>query len=221
MIRGLIFDFDGLILETEWPVFQSWKELYQEYNCKLDLDWWGTIIGAAPEDFDPFDDLEKRLGRPVDRTALAPRRLKRELELIEGQPVLPGVVDYLEAARRLGLKLAVASSSSRDWVAGHLERLGLLGYFDVIKTSDDVERAKPAPDLFLAALEALGLGPDEAVVFEDSPNGILAARRAGLCCVCIPNALTRQLDISQANLRLESFAELPLEELLERVNHRG
>ncbi len=221
MIRALIFDFDGLILETEWPVFQSWQELYQEHNCELSMEWWGTIIGMAPEAADPFDELEKQVGRPLDRTTLAPRRVKRELELIETQPVLPGVLDYLEAARRMGLKLAVASSSSRDWVVGHLERLGLRKYFHVIKTSNDVAHTKPAPDLFLAALDELGLGPDEAVVFEDSPNGILAARQAGLYTVCIPNELTRQLDIRQANLRLESFNELPLEKLLDRVNHKG
>src|SRR5262249_54309165 len=121
---------------------------------------------------------------------------------------------YVEAAAGLGLKLAVASSSSRDWVAGHLDRLGLLGHFDVLKCSDDVVQVKPDPGLYRAVLDALGVVPHRAIALEDSPNGIAAAKGAGLFCVAVPNALTGRLVLDGADLRVPSLTELPLAQLL-------
>jgi len=125
-----------------------------------------------------------------------------------------GVRDYVADAKRMGLLLAVASSSSRAWVLGHLERLGLGAQWDAVRTRDDVARTKPAPDLYLSAVAALGVAPEEAVAFEDSANGIAAAKDAGLLCVAVPNALTAGMDLSRADLRLGSLAETPLERLL-------
>lgn len=222
MIRGLIFDFDGLILDTESTVYQSWRELYREFGQDLPFEEWGQIIGTSSnEHFDPLERLENALGYPLsDRNDVRARRLERELTLVVDQPLLPGVLDYLEDARRRGLKLAVASSSDREWVGGHLERLGLIGYFDVVHTSDDVQQTKPHPELFLLALESLNLKADEAIVLEDSPNGVTAAQRAGIFCVAIPNPLTRLLPLDHANLRLESLAEIPLEKLILKVEEK-
>jgi HAD superfamily hydrolase (TIGR01509 family) len=220
-INALIFDFDGLILETETPIFQSWQELFHAYGCEIPLDTWAKIIGAAEYEFDPFDELERQLGRPIDREAEAPGRRQREGELIQSQPVLPGVHDYLQSARQLGLPCAVASSSKCDWVEGHLKRLGLYEDFVTIKTSEDVAQTKPAPDLFLAALTDLQVDAQEAIVFEDSPNGILAAKRAGLFCVTVPNELTAGMSLEMADMRLDSLADLSLEELLKAVDGRN
>jgi HAD superfamily hydrolase (TIGR01509 family) len=218
MIRALIFDFDGLIVDTEGPVFQSWRELYQQFGCVLELDTWAGYIGMTPGSIDLYVPLEACLGYPVDRPTLEPQRKKRELELIAEQPVRPGVLTYLEGARQLGLKIGLASSSPCAWVTGHLERIDLLQFFDVIRAADDVAYAKPDPGLYLDVLHHLGLQPDQAIAIEDSPNGILAARRAGLYCLAVPNPLTRQLSLDQANLRIESLSELPLETLLELAN---
>jgi len=125
-----------------------------------------------------------------------------------------GVREYVADAKRLGLRLAVASSSSRAWVLGHLERLHLNADWDAVRTRDDVARTKPAPDLYLSAVAALGVAPKEAVAFEDSANGIAAAKDAGLLCVAVPNALTAGMDLSRADLRLASLAETPLESVL-------
>jgi HAD superfamily hydrolase (TIGR01509 family) len=217
MIRALIFDFDGTILETEGPVLQSWQELYQSYGSSLTLEEWAVNIGTAEETFDPLDELEKRLGRGLDRDRVAPARRQRELDIIVHQPVLPGVQEYLDDARRLGLKVGLASSSSCAWVTGHLSRLRLLDYFDVINARDDVPRTKPDPILYLATLAGLGVEGKQAVAFEDSPNGVLAAKRAGMQCVAVPNAITRRLPIQGADLWLDSLAELPLEELLRQI----
>ncbi len=220
-IKALIFDFDGLILETETPIFISWQELYHSYGCEIPMDTWAEIIGAADYEFDPWGELERQLGKPIDRQAVAPGRRQRELALILSQPVLPGVLDYLKTARRLGLSCAVASSSTRDWVEGHLKRLGLYEDFALVKTSEDVAHTKPAPDLFVAALAGLQIEPQEAIVFEDSPNGILAAKRAGIFCVAVPNGLTSGLPLDPADLRLNSLVDLPLEDLLKTVGERN
>lgn len=215
MIRGLIFDFDGLILETEEPVFQSWCELYRSHGCELGFEEWATLIGTAEASFDPFQSLEQQVGRKLDRQDLLATRKQRERSLILTQPVRPGVADYLSQAKQLGIKRAVATSSNYGWVSSHLSRLGLLDSFDCIRSRDDVRHTKPDPELFLSALDCLGVHASEAIVFEDSPNGILAARRAGIFCVAVPNPLTRRLDLHLADLQLESLADLPLSELLE------
>jgi HAD superfamily hydrolase (TIGR01509 family) len=214
MIQALIFDFDGLVLDTETPIYLSYQEIYASLGVDLALERWAQGIGTTDADYDPFDDLEGMLGGEVDRANLQARQRQREAELIAAQPVRPGVVDYLRDARRLGLKIGMASSSSCAWITGHLTRLGLLEYFDCLQGKDDVQRTKPDPELYLSALEKLGVSNTQAIVFEDSPNGILAARRAGIRCVAVPNPVTRQLPLDGADLRLESLADLPLEQLL-------
>jgi HAD superfamily hydrolase (TIGR01509 family) len=143
--------------------------------------------------------------------------MAREVSLIEQQSILPGVLTYFKSARRLGIKLGVASSSSCHWVMGHLKRLGLVAYFDCIRASDDVRRVKPDPELYLAVLDALKVKAVDAIAFEDSPNGILSAKRAGIYCVAVPNSLTKQLPLNQADLQLYSLEDLSLEKLLQRV----
>jgi len=218
MIRGVIFDFDGLIVDTEWPVYQSWVELFDSFDAELPLDQWTSIIGTSSlEHFDPFDLLEQQVGENLDRQALRHNRYEREMELTLTQPILPGVEDYLRDAKIHGLKLGIASSSSRNWVAGHLSRLGLLQYFEVVHTSDDVKRTKPDPALYRLALQSLELRPEETIVLEDSPNGIAAAKAAGIFSVVIPNPLTAHLNLDHADLQLETLAEISLADLIEEV----
>lgn len=220
MIKALIFDFDGLILDTESPVYQSWQELYASLSCELTFAMWADAIGKGIDDFDPFASMEAQLGGPVDRQKLTPPRRKREMELVLMKQALPGVAAYLADAKRLGLKVGIASSSSCAWVTGHLERLVLLDYFDCIRASDDVEHTKPDPELYLAALDCLGVSPQEAIAFEDSAHGVRAAKQAGIFCVSVPNDLTRQMSLDHADLHLDSLASLPLEELLQEIEEK-
>ena len=220
-IKAVIFDFDGVILETEGPVHQSWAELYQEFDLTLTMEVWTQVIGAGMNIFDPMEDIERQVGKLPDREGLAERRLKRENELVSDQTVLPGVTEILRDANLLGLRVGLASSSSCSWVVGHLRRLGLLEYFAVIRAADDVQRTKPDPELYLAALHLLGVSASQAFAVEDSPNGISAAKRAGLFCVAVPNPLTRQLPLDHADLLLTSLEELSLDDLLARVAKTG
>jgi putative hydrolase of the HAD superfamily len=216
-IKGLIFDFDGLILDTEQPILQSWQELYKSYNCHLSFDDWATTIGSTDAAFDPGTELEEQLGQRLDWETIEPKRSQREMELILKLPPLPGVCETLDAAKESGLRIGLASSSQCSWVTGHLSRLGLIQYFDCIIASDDVSCTKPDPELFMVALSALRLNPDQAIVFEDSRNGILAAKRAGIFTVAVPNALTCNLPLDEADMHLGSLAEIPLGQLLQMV----
>jgi HAD superfamily hydrolase (TIGR01509 family) len=217
MIRAIIFDFDGLILDTEISSYQTWQEIYAEYECELPFATWATCIGGSPELFDPCAYLEEQIGRPIAREEVRQRRRQRHLELITAQSALPGVETYLQDARRLGLRIGLASSSPHSWVDTHLARLGILDYFDSIQCFDDVTHTKPDPELYLAVLHALHVRGDEAIALEDSPNGVLAAQRAGIFCVAIPNPITNQLPLEHADMRLGSLADISLEELLVKV----
>jgi HAD superfamily hydrolase (TIGR01509 family) len=199
------------------PVYEAWQELYGEHGQALPFETWAECIGTA-DTFDPCVDLAARVGRALDVEALLQRHRVRANALIAGQRVLPGVVERLDEARGLGLILAVASSSSRGWVEGHLERLGLRDRFHAIRCAGDVPRVKPDPALYRAVLEATGVRAFDAVALEDSPNGVLAAKRAGLTCVAVPNALTSRLDLGAADLRLASLADLSLAALLARLS---
>jgi HAD superfamily hydrolase (TIGR01509 family) len=213
-VRALLFDFDGLILDTETPSFGSWRELYREHGQELTLERWSAAVGTIGG-FDPVAHLEELAG-PIDRDAVLPRRQARDLELCDVEELRPGVLDYLEEARRRGLSTAIVSSSSRSWVDRHLARLERSEHFDDIVTADgDVSRAKPLPVLYLEALERLGVRSDEAVAFEDSPNGVRAAKAAGIFCVAVPNGVTASLGLDEADLVVASLADLPFDRLLD------
>lgn len=216
-IKGLLFDFDGLILDTEGPVYQSWRELFHSYGYDLTLEDWQICIGSAEGTASFFENLAEKLGNPVDLDSETPKRLERELELIASQPILPGVREHLQRAAELGLKMGVASSSPCKWVEGHLKERGLRDYFHCVLAADDVGSTKPDPDLYLTAVDCLEVRPEQVIAYEDSPNGVLAAKRAGLYCVAVTNPLTRQLRIEEADLQLVSLEEMTLDELLERV----
>ena len=217
VIRAIVFDFDGLILDTEEPVYRSWLEVYEAHGETLPFERWVQIVGSTTTEFHPQRHLEERLGRPLSQEVLE-GRIGRRTEMILAQRLLPGILQAIDDARGLGLKLGVASSSTRDWVSGHLERLGILGRFDCVRCRDDVNNAKPAPDLYLAVLDCLGVSPSEAVAIEDSPNGVMAAKQAGMRCVAIPNSITAKLDLSQADVVLRSLSEVPLRDLLHRLD---
>lgn len=204
-IEALIFDFDGLLIDSETPLFAIWQALYREHGCELALSDWQHALGTFGG-FDPYADLLARSGRCPDRATLAPVLRAEHYRRCAAQPLLPGVDALLAEARAAGLKTAVASSSAEEWVGPFLDQHGLRERLDAVCTRDHVERVKPAPDLFLLAAARMGVAPGACVVFEDSPNGLLAARAAGMFAVAVPNALTRTLTLPQHDLVLESLA---------------
>lgn len=210
-VRALIFDFDGLLVDTEGPGFRAWTDVYETHGCSLPFDKYSACIGTIGG-FDLHAYLEEQSGKTLDRDELERTCKARWLELMKEQPLRPGVAACISSARSRGLKLAIASSSTRKWVARNLRKFGLFDEFDAVCTRDYVDAVKPDPALYLLALEKLGVSADEAIAFEDSPAGILAAKRAGLYCIAVPNALTKDLPLDHADRRLTSLEEFNLDD---------
>jgi HAD superfamily hydrolase (TIGR01509 family) len=218
-IRAFLFDFDGLLVDTETASRAAWEWLYREHGHELPPELWAQLVGTIGHAWDPMEHLEELVGDPLDREELNERRSRHELSLLELEELRPGIAEYLAAAERHNLRRVIVSSSSRRWVDMHLSRLERAVGWDAILTADgDRERAKPSPTMYLEALELLRVSAAEAIVFEDSPNGVRAAKAAGIFVVAVPNTVTRDYGLGDADLVVGSLAELPPDELLARFN---
>lgn len=216
MISALVFDFDGLIVDTETPLVEAWVELHSEHGLPYDLARAHGVVGHVGIDFDPWSAFPAR----HDRIELEREYRRRTRLYTNRQPVLPGVMALLDEARRRGIGLAVASNSDHTHVERHLDRLALRPYFSAIRCIDDVAAGKPAPDVYLAALKSLDANPAASIAFEDSVPGHVAAKGAGMACVVVPNPSTAHFDFPHADLRLASLADTTFDELLERFSPR-
>jgi HAD superfamily hydrolase (TIGR01509 family) len=216
--RAFLFDFDGLILDTETASRAGWRWLYEQHGQTLPDDLWITVVGTHSS-WDIMGHLEELVGAPLERELWNERRYAHELSLLEAETLRPGLLEYFAYAQEQGLKRAIVSSASRRWIDMHLLRLEQTVGWDAILTADrDSTRAKPNPTMYLEALGLLGVTADEAIVFEDSPNGITAARAAGIFVVAIPNDVTRDAALHDADLVVDSLADLPPAELLQRAD---
>ncbi len=188
--QGVVFDFDGLILDTESREFDSWSETFAFLGAKLEHRAWIQCVGAPPGSWDVFAHLEELVG-PYDRPLIEHQRMMRFHELI-GNPPEPreGVRELIEGLQEAGMPLAIASNSVFAWIDGFLRRMGLREVFPVIMSRDVVGVCKPDPASYLAACRALGFAPSAVLAFEDSQNGALAARAAGMDVVVVPNPIT-------------------------------
>jgi HAD superfamily hydrolase (TIGR01509 family) len=220
-IRAVVFDFDGLVLDTETPVYTAWAEAFTAHGSEpLSIDEWALEVGSARV-LDLVAMLHERATRPVDVDAMHRVRHARHDALIDVENILPGVIAWLDEAEALGLGIAIASSSEVDWVQPHLDRLGILHRFAHISCRDENVPPKPEPDVYLRACAALEVDPRNALAVEDSPNGIAAAKAAGLACVAVPNQITASLDFSQADLVVASLADCTLADAIARVRVRN
>ncbi len=208
MLKALVFDFDGLIIDTETPWYEAFVDVYGEYGAVLPLALYVKCVGTDSKAFHPRKYLEQCIGGPVDAGAFQEQTLARHAARMKERTINPGVLELLQAAQKAGLKIGLASSSERAWVVGFLEQLNLLPYFDTIRTREDVSAVKPAPDLYLRVLADFGVTGAEAVAFEDSPNGTRAAKAAGLFCVIVPQGVTKDLVFEGHDLRVASLAEV-------------
>jgi HAD superfamily hydrolase (TIGR01549 family) len=216
--HALIFDFDGLILDTESTMVVAWQEIYQEYDLHVSFDEWAKVLGQSADPSAPYEHLEMHIGTTVDRLALRERRIARELELLQNQGTLPGVDELIVGSHDAGISLGVASSSEHAWVDSHLERLGLFDYFNVIICADDVQATKPYPDLYLKALEDLGVKARYAIALEDSAHGVSSANAAGLFCIAVPNEITRTVNFHHADVVLDTLEGTSWADLLAYAN---
>jgi HAD superfamily hydrolase (TIGR01509 family) len=220
-VRALLLDFDGTMLETESSSYGSWRELLAEHGYELTPETWSAAVGTIGG-VDPIALLEEHLGTTVDRDALEARARERHMETLSEEQLRPGIQQLVDEAHERGIATAIVTSASRWWVTSHLQRLGLEDEWDVIVSADkDPERAKPAPVLYLEAARELDVQPAEAVAIEDSPNGVTAARRAGMQVVAFPNPITSAMDLSHADAIVEDLDGLGLDGLLDRIGRRA
>jgi HAD superfamily hydrolase (TIGR01509 family) len=214
MIKGLIFDFDGLILDTESVLIDAWMEMHQLAGLPCDRATALHLVGEV----DHKVDWWAAFGAHVDRKVINEKYRALRRDRLLKQPLLPGVRERLEEARALNLRIGIASNSSHDWIDGHLPRYQLSHYFSVIRCREDVPRGKPEPDVYSAVVDALGVAPSETVAFEDSRVGVAAAKAAGLRCVAVPNPCTRNHDFRQADLVLPSLLHVQIAGLADSWN---
>lgn len=216
MIRALVFDFDGLILDTETPLIDAYGDVHATHGVPFDRGLFLRSVGHADYRFDPWHGFSPH----ADRSALEEqRRVSKDARMLR-QSILPGVIALLDAAREQELPVGLASNSEHAWCEPHLERLGLLDRFHFLACREDAASPKPEPDLYKLVLNRFGLRGHEAIAFEDSHTGSLAAKRANLWCVAVPNPSTEHHDFSHADLRVNSLAECRLAELRVRFEKR-
>lgn len=213
MIKAVIFDFDGTIVDTETLWFTITKEiLSKDYHVDLPLDEFAKCIGTTDELL--YEYIERQLGAPVNREEIEEKAGKKFQSFRDVLILREGVRELIHEMKDRGWMLGVASSSSRDWVESYLEKFQIRHHFQVIKTKEDVEKVKPAPDLYIKAMEALGVKPDEAIAIEDSVNGSIAAISTGMKCVVVPNDVTNFLTFHEKAVRYKMFSEIVIDELI-------
>lgn len=206
--RGIIFDFDGVLVDTEWAIYQSWVHLYAREGQEISIATYAPCLGAGYSHWDPAAHLENLTGKTYDWEKETPiRQAMLEADLAR-MGLMEGAVELLDWCAAQGIGLAVASSSSRRWVQGWLEKLGIFERFAGVFTRTDGYAVKPDPALFLAAQQCLGLEKEDCLIIEDSENGTIAAQNAAIPCVAIPNRMTEQSDFFRAAYRCSSLAEL-------------
>ena len=213
-LGAIVFDFDGLIVDTEGPGFNSWREVYERFGAELNLDHWSRATGYVGG-FDPAGYLEHLLGKRLDWSQIIPAREARNWELTLKAKVLPGIEPLLQAAKERAIPVGVASNSGHGWVEEGLKRLGLRTFVDAVITRDMVMNPKPAPDVYLKTVQCLGIDPDRAVALEDSEPGCRAAKKAEMKAVAIPNQFSERQDFRVADLIVKSAKDLDLKTLAE------
>lgn len=209
-LEAVVFDFDGVCIDTEHARFRSWEMIFESFGCELPRSEWIKNIGSAAWISDPFVILEKQTGKKLDRTVYEAMHRVNEMEIANSMSLQPGLTDRLHEAQALGIPCAVASSSSHRWVDSHLERRGIRELFATTVCRSDTERHKPDPQPYLLVCERLGIVPEHALAIEDSPAGVAAARAAGLSTVAVPCSMTDGMDFTEANRIVGSLEDISL-----------
>jgi HAD superfamily hydrolase (TIGR01509 family) len=216
-LRAVLFDFDGTLWDSETAVFAVFRELYAEHGNELTIQTWSAAIGTV-DGFDPYAELNRLHDGGLDIDVIRTTTEERILETAGTVPLRPGVAGFLRQLDEAGVRRAVVSSDRSEWIVAHLERLGWPdGWSAMVSADGDAARAKPNPHLYLAALELLEVPGSVTFAVEDSPNGIRAAKAAGIPCVCVPNEATAGLDLSEADLVAPTFEDLTVDDVWRRV----
>ncbi len=213
MIKAIIFDFDGTVIDTETAWYTAFREAYQTYGVDLSLEKYSQCIGTSLHTFNPYEYLKTDLHLPIDLDEFRQRVQARHAVLMEDEGMRAGILDYLKEAKHRKLKVGLASSSRAGWVEHFLQKLQIRPYFDCVRTADDVQHVKPDPEIYLQSLRCLEVEAADAVAVEDSPHGAAAAAAAGIYCLTVPNVITRLLPFERPGHRVNSLADVDFNDL--------
>jgi putative hydrolase of the HAD superfamily len=214
MIKALLFDFDGIILDTETLEFNAFRDVSRDFKVEMTLEIWGEWAGTVGVRTKAVQYLAERLGEAFDAEEFESRFAGHYDKLLSGYPLFPGVKNIIADAKRLGLKIGLATSSAYQWSGVFLEKYGLIEEFDFIQTGDTVTKLKPDPEIYIAALNGLGIGPHEAIAFEDSPVGSRAAKAAGIYCIAVPSEVTKHHNFDHVDAVIPTLAGRTIQELV-------
>lgn len=196
---AVLFDFDGVLVDTEWAIYQAWRRTFETHGHDLPLDIYTRCIGSDFATWSPKTHLEDLSGMAFDWHDLDARRQGEILEDLKHEGTMQGVIGLLDQLAVDGVRCAVVSSSSHTWVDGWLERLAISHRFETVVCRGDAPQIKPAPDLYQEAAKRLQLAPEQCLVIEDSLNGAKAAIAAAMAVWIIPNRVTAGLDFTAAD----------------------
>jgi HAD superfamily hydrolase (TIGR01509 family) len=213
-LAAVVFDFDGVLLDSETPEYESHRRIFERCGVRLTTDEWCDQIGLFTEGHDDrwFHELRARAAEPPGRDVYDAEKRRIFDEVVPNAP-MRGVADLLTTLHAAAIPAAIASSSTASWVEPAVARLGITGFFRAIVTGEQVARRKPAPDLYLEAARRLNVDPARTVAVEDSGPGLAAARAAGMKTVVIPHWLTEGHDLNGADMRVAHAGELTVARL--------
>lgn len=209
MIKYMIFDMDGVLINSEPLHYEIWKQIFAERGVEIDFEHYKGCIGSTVKRL--MELIWEGYGVDFRGDATMPARFKEvKSEYIETKdvPRIEGVTEVIPKLKEKGYRLAIASSSPQEYIEFCMEKLGIAECFEVMFSGERVAHPKPAPDVFLAAAEALGADPAECLVVEDSTNGSRAAKAAGMMCLGFPNPDSGDQDLSVADNYFYPFVQL-------------
>lgn len=219
-IKGLIFDFDGLILDTEYAKFLAWQEIFHFYDLELTYDFIESVFGHVSDSHPVIAYLEEKLERKLDSNNLIQQAADNFHVILADLDLREGITNYFLQAQDLGLKMVIASNARISQISPLIDRLGIRDYFHSILTVEDVTKPKPDPEILNLALHRLGMQQWEVIAFDDSNVGLTAAKCAQIICVVVPNALTMHFHFDDPPFILGSFLDKPLISLLTEVSQK-
>lgn len=189
MIQGAVFDMDGLMFDTERLVYENWQSIMDERGYPYDIEAFKQTVGRRKKEVELF--YKSTYGDDFPYWELADECRAKYVKRVEreGIPVKPGLYEILDFFRQRGVKIALATSTSRETAVLNLRLAKVEEYFGVLVCGGDVKNGKPHPEVFLTAAERLGAAPENCVAFEDSINGIKSAYAAGMTTVMVPDFL--------------------------------
>lgn len=217
MVKALVFDLDGTIIDTEKSLFESYRQAFLYYEYDLTLDVWGKWVGGVGTPKKACDYVAKQTGLEINFEKIQEIHKETFFQLIKKEKPLPGVLEMLEAGKLAGFRIGLATNSPSSWANYFLDTLKIREYFDNVFTSDHVKQPKPAPEIYKKSVAYFNVEPKEAIAFEDSVIGSLAAKRANLFTIAIPSTLTKEATFDHVDLQVDSMKHVDLHALTEEI----